>query len=450
MNILLVDDDKTFCRMSKYHISLNPNNTLEVCHTVNSFKQKMSTDIDLALIDYYLPDGRGEDLLEYCKQQYPDTEVVIVSGQEEISLAIDMMRKGAYDYVTKDEHVLKRIWGIVGRLSDKLSLKDEVSSLKKKLSKVSIVHSKMSGSSTAMQRIYQLLGKAAGSQINVIITGETGTGKELAAQTIHMNSGRARNNFVAINVAAIPSDLLESELFGHKKGAFTGATTDRVGKFEEANGGTVFLDEIGEMELPLQAKILRVLQEMEITRIGDNEPRKIDARIITATHRDLKELVAAGKFREDLYYRLLGLNIELPPLRDRETDIIELAEFFIKEFCAQNGIAAKKLSAAAKRKLLSHPFRGNIRELKSVIELACVLAEEDKIEAIDIQLQNIEQPDFEDNLFRDNKTMKEYELMILKHHLEKTGQNVRETAKILDIGVSSIYRTISLHKEIFA
>jgi two-component system response regulator AtoC len=284
-----------------------------------------------------------------------------------------------------------------------------------------------------------LIEKAITNNITVSITGETGTGKEVVAKAIHYNSDRKKEPFIAINVTAIPSELIESELFGHERGAFTGAQTRRKGKFEEAEKGTIFLDEIGEMDPKMQSKLLRVLQEREVVRIGGNEVVKIRCRVVVATHRDLLEEVKKGSFRQDLYYRLLGLPIELPPLRARKEDVLILAKYFIEEFAKENGISSKKLSEKANQKLLSYSYPGNIRELKAMIELSTVLADGDEIDSVDI---NFPSSDPLADLTLEEKSLKEYNNVIINHFLNKYDNNVIEAAKALDIGKSTIYRLL--------
>jgi DNA-binding NtrC family response regulator len=288
--------------------------------------------------------------------------------------------------------------------------------------------------------VFELIEKAIRTNITVTISGETGTGKELVAKAIHYNSIRSKQPFVPVNVAAIPKDLIESELFGHEKGSFTGATFRRIGKFEEANGGTLFLDEIAEMDFSLQAKLLRALQEREITRVGSNTPVKIDCRIIIATNKDLLEEIKKGAFRQDLYYRLYGLPIELPPLRDRGNDVIILAKHFIGVFCNENKMAVKTLTAEASARLLSYSFPGNIRELKSVIELAVTLADEDEITADHIILNKGQ--NLLDNILNEELSLREYDLRIVRKFLEKYNNNIRLVAEKLDIGVATIYRML--------
>jgi DNA-binding NtrC family response regulator len=289
-----------------------------------------------------------------------------------------------------------------------------------------------------MKKVFSLVEKALNSQITVSITGETGTGKELVAKAIHYNSARSKFNFVAVNTATIPRDLIESELFGHEKGAFTGAITRRLGKFEEASKGTLFLDEIAELDLNLQTKLLRVLQEKEFTRVGGTGIIKTDVRIIVATHKNLLEEVKKGSFREDLYYRLLGLPIQLPPLRERGNDIILLAKEFLDQSCKENKIQKKSFTNTAKEKLLTYKYPGNVRELKAIIDLATIMSEHDQIMDTDFNF-NIGKSSVD--LFDEELTLAEYEAKIIRHYLNKYP-NVVEAAKRLGIGKSTIYNLL--------
>jgi DNA-binding NtrC family response regulator len=300
------------------------------------------------------------------------------------------------------------------------------------------------GESSAVKAVSELINKAIETNIPVIISGETGTGKELVAKAIHHNSKRRDKSFVAVNVAAIPSELIESELFGHEKGAFTGAVARRIGQFEEADGGTLFLDEIGEMKLDLQTKLLRSLQEKEIIRVGSNKPVKTDCRIIVATNKNLKEEVKKGNFREDLYYRLLGLPIELPPLRERENDILILARHFADNFCLENNIPMKKFSPQIQKKLMNYNYPGNIRELKSIVELAVTLSGEEEIKPADLVLDQDESISMTGN---NELTLKEHEIRIIKAVLNKYNNDIRMAAEKLDIGVSTIYRILKEEKK---
>lgn len=296
-----------------------------------------------------------------------------------------------------------------------------------------------------MKEVFALLSKAVKvPNINVSIYGDTGTGKELIAKTIHYNSIRKAKPFIAVNMGAIPSDLIESELFGHEKGAFTGAILTKKGKFEEAEGGTIFLDEIGEMDINLQVKLLRVLQEREITRVGGNEVIKVNTRIITATNKDLMEEVKLGNFREDLYYRLLGLPIHLPPLKDRQNDIITLSQFFLNSFCEDNNLEPMAFTSRAKKKLLGYAFPGNVRELKAIIELSAVMAGSQQIDEENILLNS---NNTELDILSEEMTLKEYTERIIRHYLRQYNNNVLKVAKKLDIGKSTIYNMIKREKE---
>lgn len=291
----------------------------------------------------------------------------------------------------------------------------------------------------ATQKIYELIDKATRTNISVAITGETGTGKELVAKAIHYNSSRSAKPFVAVNMAAIPSDLVESELFGHEKGAFTGASFQRKGKFEEANGGTLFLDEVAEMDISLQTRLLRVLQEKEIVRVGSNTPLKVDCRIIVATNRNFQNEVKQGNFRQDLYYRIYGLPIELPPLRERGNDLLILAKYFVNVFCAENKFLLKGLSSQAMNKLRLYSFPGNIRELRSIIELAVTLSDNVEIPASNIILGN---DDLLPDVMENEVSLREYNLRIVNKYLDKYDNNIKLVAQKLDIGVATIYRML--------
>ena len=326
----------------------------------------------------------------------------------------------------------------------KISLKLKISLLKDAVKEKFNFRNLIKGNSREIDHIFELMDKAVQTQISVSISGATGTGKELVAKGIHYNSKRSNKPFIAVNVSAIPDGLIESELFGHEKGAFTGADGRKIGKFEQANGGTLFLDEIADLEIGLQAKLLRVLQERELVRLGGSETIPLDVRIITATHKNLGTLIAEGKFRKDLYYRLLGLPIELPPLRDRGNDIILLAKHFVDEFCRENDMEQKEISDEAKKMLLTYHFPGNIRELKAVMELACVLSNRNVIKAshLNMNIDNNVQ-----NLLATEKTIEEYTQEIIKHFLNKYNHNVRLVATKLGVGKSTIYRMLQ-NKEI--
>lgn len=443
--IFIVEDDIWYGSMLEYHISLNPDYQVKKFATAKDFLNAIHEKPDIVTLDYSLPDMNGDEVLKEINELSPDTKTVVISGQENIRIALDLLKKGAYDYIVKDEDAKDRIWNTLQHLKETLQLKKELEGLKEEVARKYDFSNMIIGNSFNLRKVFTLMEKATQANITVSVTGETGTGKELVAKSIHYNSSRKNRPFVAVNVAAIPKDLLESELFGHEKGAFTGSVARRIGKFEEANKGTLFLDEIGEMDMSMQAKLLRVLQEKEITRIGSNEIVKIDVRIIVATHRNLQEEVKKGNFREDLYYRLLGMPIHLPALRDRENDVILIAKYFIEEFCKENKFSKKQLSAEASKKLLAHAFPGNIRELKSVIELACVMAEGNEIlpEHLNVVSSNIIE-----NFALKDATLKEFNIKLIQYYLDKFNYDVMKVARKLDVGKSTIYRMIQ-NKELY-
>ncbi len=437
--IFVVEDDEWYSRLLMHNLSLNPDYEIQCFSDGESCLKALHLQPDVVTLDYRLPDMKGLEVLKQIKSNNTDIQVILISEQEDIEVVVDLLKHGAYDYLVKSKDIRERLLNTVNNIRKERQLKDEIKSLRREVKKKYSYQNTIVGNSEATQKIYNLIEKATRTNVTVSISGETGTGKELVAKAIHYNSTRAKQAFVAVNMAAIPKELIESELFGHEKGAFTGAGTRRIGKFEEAHGGTLFLDEIAEMDVSLQAKLLRALQEKEIVRIGSNKAVKIDCRIIIATNKNLLEEVKRGNFRQDLYYRFYGLPIELPPLRERGNDIILLAKTFIQNFCSENGMENKILSAKASKKLLAYPFPGNVRELKSVIELAVTLADGDEIKASHILLDN--PADLED-LFAENMTLREYNLKLVKKLLEKYDNKPKVVAAKLDIGVATIYRML--------
>ncbi|WP_417608087.1 sigma-54-dependent transcriptional regulator [Owenweeksia hongkongensis] len=438
--IFIVDDNELYAKASQHHLSLNPDNEVESFSTGKDCLNNLYTKPNMIFLDYSLPDISGIEVLRKTKQSYAEIPVVIVSGQEDVSTAVELLKEGAYDYIVKDENAHERMWKATNNVRENFMLRDEIDKLREEVDH-KYDFSNIKGNSPALKRVYKLIEKASQTNITVSITGETGTGKELVAKAIHYNNkNKQKRPLVAVNIAAIPRDLLESELFGHEKGAFTGASNRRIGKFEEAIGGTIFLDEIGEMDLNLQAKLLRVLQEKEVTRIGSNNPIKVNARVLVATHKTLAEEVKAGRFREDLYYRLLGLPIELPPLRDRGNDIVVLAKHFMDEFVQENGMDKLQITPEAQKKLLNYDWPGNVRELKAVVELASVLCDSGKITDTDINFNSTNNGLSE--LMSKELTLKDYNIKIIQHFLDKYDRNVVDVANKLDIGKSTIYRMV--------
>jgi two-component system response regulator AtoC len=444
LKIFVVEDSEWYNRLLVHTLSLNPDNEIKSFFNGKEFLSCLFEAPDIITLDYRLPDMTGLDLLKMIREENIDTQVILISEQGDIDTVVNLLKLGAYDYITKSDDIKDRLLNTVKNIRDGIGLKREISTLRREIQKKYSFRQSILGESQSIKAVYELIDKALSTNINVIISGETGTGKELVAKAIHYNSKRKDKPFVTVNVAAIPSELIESELFGHEKGSFTSANFRRIGRFEEADGGTIFLDEIGEMRLDLQSKLLRVLQEKEIVRIGSNKPVKTDCRIVVATNKNLKEEVRKGNFREDLYYRLLGLKIELPPLRDRGNDILVLAQYFIRIFCQENSIPLKKLSEQSKKKLMNCLFPGNVRELKSVIELAVTLSENEEIEPADLV---IDQDDPFTVVANEVLTLREYEMKIIKATLKKNNNDIRLTAEKLGIGISTIYRILKEEKE---
>ena len=328
---------------------------------------------DLAVLDIKMPGIQGLDLLKQFRVEHPDTLVIIMTAEATMEHAVTAMKNGAYDYLTKPFD-LAALDAIILKATKAAEVTEQIDQLKEELQGQYNFGRTIIGNSQAMQEVYKTLGRVAESDVTVLVTGESGTGKELIARAIHVNSRRLGKPFLALNCAAIPGELLENELFGHERGAFTGATDRKAGKFEQADGGTLFLDEIGDMPLELQAKLLRVLQEKEITRTGGSQTINVDVRIVAATNQNLAEQVKAKEFREDLYYRLNVVPISLPALRDRREDIPMLVEFFLKRAKQDLGIDIMECSPEALQLLRSHDWPGNVRELENVIKRAALLS----------------------------------------------------------------------------
>jgi two-component system, NtrC family, response regulator AtoC len=439
LKIFIVEDDSIYGKMLKYHLSLNPDNEVHLFDTGTEFLKNIYKNPSIISLDFRLPDISGFDVIKKIKEFNPDLPIIIVSGQEDVSTAVELLKVGVYDYIVKDEDTKERLWNIIKNIRENVNLKKEINDLQEEIGKKYEFRKIIKGNSPQIQEIFKLIEKAIKTNITVSITGETGTGKELVAKSIHYNSNRHKKPFVAINVSAVPKELIESEMFGYEKGAFTGAITRKIGKFEEAKDGTIFLDEIAEMDLNMQSKLLRVLQEKELSRLGGNDIISINPRIIVSTNKDLSNEVKKGNFREDLYYRLLGLPIELPPLRFRGNDILILSKFFTDEFCKENKLNKLVISSKAQEKLMNYPFPGNVRELKAIVELAAVLTNNDTIEETDISFHSTSSTG--DFLVQED-TLQGYTKRIIKHYLQKYNNNVLLVAKKLDIGKSTIYRMI--------
>lgn len=442
--IFVVEDDKILAKRMAFELEQNPDFEVEQFYDGESVLQHLDGNPDAITLDYLLPDTTGADVLRKIKAYNPDIPVLMVSSQQDVLTALNIMKDGAYDYLVKSDDMIQKLRNIMNNVREKVMLERKVQKLEKEIIKKYRFSNLLKGTSKPMLQVFDLIDKAVKTNITVSITGETGTGKELVAKSIHYNSARKNQAFVAINVAAIPQDLIESELFGYDKGAFTGAIQNKIGKFEEAHLGTLFLDEIGDMDLNMQTKLLRVLQNGEYSRLGSNKVRKVDCRVIIATHKYLPVEVKKGAFREDLFYRLLGLPIQLPPLRERGNDIILLAHHFIDNFSRENKMEVKELSPESVQKLLAYRFPGNVRELQAIIELALVISNTPQIEATDINFNSAEGVE---DLFSKEYSLKEYDLQIVKIFLEKYNNDIGTVAEKLQIGKSTIYRMMAEEKK---
>jgi len=437
--IFIVEDDPWYGQLLHYHLSLNPEDTVHLWTSGQECLDNMHLRPDVVTIDFSLPDISGDKLLARLRLRWPEVPVIVISAQNKIATAVQLLKAGAADYLVKDDNTKDLLWNAIQRLRETSELREKVKRLEDQLQNKYDFSKILKGHSAAIEGIFGLMEKAAQTPVNVSITGETGTGKELVAKAIHMKSARHKKPFVAVNMAAIPAELLESELFGHEKGAFTSAVARKIGKFEEANGGTLFLDEIGDLNPAIQSKLLRVLQERELQRVGGNERIKLDVRLITATHKSLSEEVRNNNFREDLYYRIIGLPLVLPPLRERGSDVLFLAKYFVDEFCREYQKPPISLTPAAQEKLQAYNYPGNVRELKTIIELAAVLSNGHEIAPADIMFA----PAGREAGFLDSeKTLREYTRTIVRHYLAKYQDNVPLVAQKLDVGKSTIYKMI--------
>lgn len=444
LKIFVLEDDEWFNNYLVHTITLNPDYEVTGFTDVAAFMKALHQKPDVVTLDFKLGKIKGDQVLESILAFDETIPVIIISEQENIETAVELIKKGARDYLVKSTDMRNRLLHTIFTIGKEQALIERIDTLQKEVERKFDFHHSIIGNSEAIKQVFGLIEKATQTNITVSVNGETGTGKELVAKAIHFNSARKNKPFVPVNVAAIPTELIESELFGHEKGAFTSANARRIGKFEETNGGTLFLDEIAEMPFGLQSKLLRAIQEREIVRIGSNTPVKTDCRIIVATQKNLMDEVKKGLFREDLYYRILGLAIELPPLRNRDKDVLILAKYFIEKFCAENGIAPKQLDNETHKKLLSHPWPGNVRELKSVIELATVLSNDLFITANDIKLTI---GDILPQLMDKEISMREYTFKILNSYLKKYNNEIPLVAQKLDISQATIYRMLKEMKE---
>ncbi len=378
IKIFIVEDDALFGKAVKFSLEKNLNYDVTVFTTGKTFLESLHLNPDIVSIDHNLPDMKGLDLLEKIEAYNSEISCIFLSGQEEVEVVVQTYKAGAKDYIIKKDNCIVELTNSIQNLSANVSLRKEVEELKNRIIDRSR-YEQMIGESPAILNVIRMMQKVERSNMMVMVTGENGTGKEMIGKLVHYNSPRMREPYVAVNMAAIAEDLIESELFGHEKGSFTGADNRRLGKFEEANRGTIFLDEIGEMDMSMQSKLLRVLQEGAITRVGGNKEIQLDVRVVAATNKNLPQMVKDGKFREDLYYRLSGFPVHLPPLRDRGNDVIILAKNFLKNFCESNKMQQKSFTREALEAFMKHNWPGNVRELKSTVERAAIIADKNLI-----------------------------------------------------------------------
>ncbi|TVR82111.1 MAG: sigma-54-dependent Fis family transcriptional regulator [Chitinophagaceae bacterium] len=383
IKIFILEDDVFYANSIKTMLSKDDRFELTIFHNPVDFLKNIHLLPDIVTLDYNMEGLNGVDVLKRIKQLSPQTHPIIISGQQDVSVVVKLYDLGVKEYLPKDQHTFIKLQQSIKSIVEQISSSRELEVLKERLIERE-KYTKIIGESPAVLKLLRLIQKVEKTDYQVLINGESGTGKELVAEAIHYHSNRKKKPFVKVNMAAIPEELLESELFGHEKGAFTGADSRRIGRFEEADEGTIFLDEIGELDFTLQPKLLRVLQEQVVQRLGGNREIELNVRVIAATNKDLPKLVEQGKFREDLYYRLQGFMITIPPLRERENDVLILANHFLKDFLRKQLEDEKVFSKEAKAKLLSHTWPGNIRELKTAVERSVLMSEGKEISDEDV------------------------------------------------------------------
>ncbi|MFQ5570845.1 MAG: sigma-54-dependent transcriptional regulator [Rhodothermales bacterium] len=386
--IFVVDDDRHYARLLSYRLDKNPDYDVHVYRSGEEALEHLDNQPDLILLDIMMPGMGGIEALRQIRARAQEIPVVMVSAQGVVETAVEAMKLGAYDYITKGQDEFVKLDVLVTNIQEKVAMQRELETLRGEVSRRYGIEG-LVGDSQPMKKVYRLIHKTLRGDLTVAIQGESGTGKELVAKAIHYNSARKHGPFVVVNCAAIPRDLMESEFFGHEKGSFTGAHARKIGKFEQADGGTIFLDEVGELNLDLQAKLLRALQNHEITRVGGSDIIEFDARVICATNKDIIEMIRKGTFREDLYYRLFQFPIQLAPLRERAQDILLLAHHFMKLYMeTYPEFKGKRLSSEARKAILEYSWPGNVRELKSAIERAILISDEPDIKPGDLMLHD--------------------------------------------------------------
>ena len=443
--ILIIDDEVQIRTLLTRMMELEGYDVCQAGDCRAALKQLELQNPDVVLCDVFLPDGNGVDLVLAIKKAAPNVEVILLTAHGNIPDGVQAIKNGAFDYITKGDDNNKII-PLISRAVEKARMNVRLEKLEKKMGQAYSFDSIL-GESKVLKDAVSLAQKVSGTDVPVLLTGETGTGKEVFAQAIHYSSKRARQNFVAVNCSSFSKELLESEMFGHKAGSFTGALKDKKGLFEEANNGTIFLDEIGEMAFELQAKLLRILETGEYIKIGDTKPTRVNVRIIAATNRNLSQEIVAGRFREDLFYRLSVFQIHLPPLRERAGDIRLLAKAFIKSFAEQLARPVVEIAPAFLEALDSQPWKGNIRELRNVIERSMIVCESGYLDIADLPF-DIQNAHYEHS---NDSSPGSFELSAMERRhiarvLEYTKGNKTEAARLLKIGLTTLYRKIEEYK----
>ena len=443
--ILIIDDEVQIRTLLTRMMELEGYDVCQAGECRAALKQLELQNPDVVLCDVFLPDGNGVDLVLAIKKAAPNVEVILLTAHGNIPDGVQAIKNGAFDYITKGDDNNKII-PLISRAVEKARMNVRLEKLEKKVGQTYSFDSIL-GESKVLKDAVSLAQKVSGTDVPVLLTGETGTGKEVFAQAIHYSSKRARQNFVAVNCSSFSKELLESEMFGHKAGSFTGALKDKKGLFEEANNGTIFLDEIGEMAFELQAKLLRILETGEYIKIGDTKPTRVNVRIIAATNRNLSQEIVAGRFREDLFYRLSVFQIHLPPLRERAGDIRLLAKAFIKSFAEQLARPVVEIAPAFLEALDSQPWKGNIRELRNVIERSMIVCESGYLDIADLPF-DIQNAHYEHS---NDSSPGSFELSAMERRhiarvLEYTKGNKTEAARLLKIGLTTLYRKIEEYK----
>lgn len=443
--ILIIDDENQLRGLLARIIGLEGYEVIQADSCKAGLKQLEMANPEVVLCDVRLPDGNGVDLVAEIKRQKPFAEVILLTAHGNIPDGVQAIKNGAFDYITKGDDNNKII-PLLSRAVEKVEMAKRLQRLEEQVGQ-KFSFDAIWGKSKPIKGAVELAKKVSATDVPVLLTGETGTGKEVFAQAIHQNSARGQRSFVAVNCSAFSKELLESEMFGHKAGAFTGAMKDKKGLFEEADKGTIFLDEIGEMAFDLQAKLLRILESGEFIKIGDTKPTKVNVRLIAATNRDLQREIAEGHFREDLYYRLSVFQIHLPPLRERTGDIELYARSFVQLFEPVIGKHISELEPDFLNALKQHAWKGNVRELRNVIERSMIIAEGDRLRVTDLPFDMQQVAEGESG----ERACSGFELAnIEKMHIQKVLQytqgNKTEAARLMHIGLTTLYRKIEEYK----